>query len=216
MFTAHGWLCVCMDVWMKGWMYGWMCVKVPAALSPLLILLTLPTSNFKQQSSVGFTSMGSVFPYREWAFSLPCLFFLPDSPIYWPEQLREGLWRDINEKKHTESPAGTWTQEKREYKLFQEGIAFVSQLHVTCALACCRILTQNIGTRAEENGLSRSLCITVKWCEFGSASQLFTLLWIRPDFILDNRNVQHMIYCSHSGCLPSQQFDTYLIIFFVI
>lgn len=89
-------------------------------LSSPLILLSLTTKNFKHQSNVGLTTVDKAFPHWQWTFSLPCLFFLPDSPIYWPQQLREGLWRDINEKKHTEIPAGTWTQEKREYKLFQE------------------------------------------------------------------------------------------------
>lgn len=74
------------------YVYVWMQLYYQA------VSLTLTTKNLKQQIGVGLNY------HWEWTLSLPCLFFLPDSPIYLPQQLREGLWRDTNERKHnTES-----------------------------------------------------------------------------------------------------------------
>lgn len=113
--------------------------------SPPLFLLALPTKNLNQQSIVGSTTMDSVFPHWEGTFSLPCPFVLPDSPIYWPQKLSEGLWRDINEKKCTESPAGTWTQEKKRVWALSGGVSPLFNSYIWAVFhAACRILTQMI------------------------------------------------------------------------
>lgn len=97
--------------------------------------------NSKQLLGAGLTTVGSVF------FLIKSERFLPDSPFYWLQQLRGGLWRDTNEGKHAESPAGTWTQEKRERRTSsRKGITLLLKLHATSALAFCLKLLWHINT----------------------------------------------------------------------
>lgn len=211
----------CMYVWMQ------LRVKQPATvfLSPSL---PARTANQKLEAAIHcwLNYHGQCFPHWEGTFSLPCPFVLPDSSIYCSQKLSEGLWRDINEKKCTESPAGTWTQEKKRLWVLSGGGSPLFNSYIWALFyAACRILTPMIKSnvtltplfylwthrratstghyasyagsytgpslsdllkkeRSQSKWSQRCLCC-VWWHVFCSAPQLFTLMWISHDLILD-------------------------------